>query len=108
MVYIICALQCVRPVRGGGDDREGRAGTAACVRARGAAQRGDDPCGAGREADGQVPDQRQAPLGQDLRPQLQALRRLMPNTYYTAEAKPAGVRAEPELPNVTYTKPKPG
>lgn len=91
------ALQGVRAVRGDGDDREGGARAAAGVRPHGAAQRGDDPGGAERAADGQVPHQRQAPLGQDLRPQLQALLRLMaliPATY-TSEAGRGNSRTGP-------------
>jgi len=85
------ALQGVRAVRGDGDDREGGARAAAGVRSHGAAQRGDDPNRAERAADGQVPDQRQAPLGQDLRPQLQALLRLIPATLLQAtDQKPDG------------------
>lgn len=70
-------LQGVWALRGNGDGWEGGAGAAAGVRAGDPAQRGDDPSGAGWAADSQVHDQRQAPLGQDLHPQLQALLPLM-------------------------------
>jgi hypothetical protein len=84
------ALQGVRAMRGDGDDREGGAGAAAGVRPHGAAQRGDDPSGAERAADGQVLDQRQAPLGPDLRPQLQALLRVMIPSHLQTTSRPAG------------------
>jgi hypothetical protein len=42
------------------------------VRTNGAVQPGDDPGGAGGSADRQDSDQRQAPVGQGLRPKLPA------------------------------------
>mgnify|MGYP003703208043 CR=1 FL=1 len=59
-------------MRGVGDGGEGGGGAAAGVRTGGAPVPVDDPGGARRTAAGEVHDQGEAPLGQDLRAKLQA------------------------------------